>query len=85
MMARTQITLDPEDLRKAQRRSAELGISLAAYVRGLVKRDLDDPVDRAADVRSIFDVGDSGGSDVARHKDRYVGEAVEAEADRTNR
>ena len=40
---------------------------------------------RVADVRSLFDVGDSGGSDVTRHKDRYVGEAVEAEADRTTR
>lgn len=77
-MARTQITLDPEDLRKARRRSSELGISLAAYVRELVKRDLDDRGASVADVRSLFDVGDSGGSDVGRHKDRYVGEAVEA-------
>jgi hypothetical protein len=26
----------------------------------------------------LLDLGDSGGSDVARDKDRYVGEAVEA-------
>ena len=40
MMARMQISLDPELQRRAQRRAAELGISFAEYVRGVVTRDL---------------------------------------------
>jgi len=31
----------------------------------------------AGDITAIFDLGRSGGSDVARHKDRYVAEAIE--------
>lgn len=32
-----------------------------------------------ADISAIFGLGASGGSDIAMHKDRYIGEAVEAE------
>ena len=32
-----------------------------------------------ADISAIFGLGASGGSDIAKHKDRYIGEAVEAE------
>ncbi len=32
-----------------------------------------------ADISEIFGLFSSGGSDIAKHKDRYVGEAVEAE------
>jgi hypothetical protein len=77
MMARVQIALPPEEYRRARARAAELGISFAEYVRRLVARDLGEPVG-ATDITSIFNLGDSGGSDVARHKDEYVGEAVEA-------
>ena len=77
MMARTQITLDPENHRRARRRAAELGISLAEYLRQLVARDLS-PRMPATNPSRIFDLGDSGGSDVARHKDTYLGEAVGA-------
>lgn len=76
MVQRTQITLDPELHRQARLRAAERGISLAEYMRTLVARDLERPpstVDRSL----VFDLGDSGGSDVARHKDDYVGQAVE--------
>ena len=59
------------------RRARELGISLAAYVRRLVARDLARP-EPAADPAAVFNLGDSGGSDVARHEDRYLGEAVAA-------
>ena len=31
-----------------------------------------------AEISVIFGLGDSSGSDVANHKDEYVGEAVEA-------
>jgi hypothetical protein len=54
-----------------------LGISVAEYVRRLLMRDLGD--DRApSDPNALFDLADSGGSDVARNKHRYVGEAVES-------
>jgi hypothetical protein len=77
MIQRTQITLDAEDHRRARRRASELGISLAEYVRRLVRADLGGEP-RQADVSSLFALGDSGGSEVARHKDRYLAEAVDA-------
>lgn len=79
-MVRTQITLDRQMRNRARRRAAEMGISLAEYVRRLLARDLDQPRPDA-DPSAVFDLGDSGGSDVARDKDRLLGEAV---AERTN-
>ena len=79
MMVRTQIALDSEDHRRAKRRAAEQGISLAEYVREVVHRDLGGEERPKADISEIFGLFDSGGSDVAKHKDRYIGEAVEAE------
>ena len=77
MMARMQITLSPEDQRRARARAAELGISFAEYVRRLVARDLGEtrPTD---DPSALFDLGETSGSDVATEKHRYVGDAVEA-------
>jgi len=75
MMARTQVTLDPDLLKKAKRRAAELGVSLAEYLRTLVADDLARPR-TPVDPASVFDLGDSGGGDVVREKDRYVGEAM---------
>jgi hypothetical protein len=75
MMQRTQVTLDPVDHRRARRRAAELGVSLAEYIRQLVRRDLGEAVGRS-DATSLFALGDSGGSDIAANKDRYVGEAL---------
>ena len=77
MMARVQISLPPEVHRRARARAAELGISFAEYVRRLVARDTGDAL-IAHDPQALLDLGDSGGSDVARDKHRYVGEAVEA-------
>lgn len=77
MVARTQITLAPEYHRKARARAAELGISLAEYLRGLVARDLEEPR-RAANPELVFDLGSSAQSDVAQHKDDYLAEAVSA-------
>lgn len=76
MMARVQVSFPPEEQRRARARAAELGISFAEYVRQLVARDLGEER-RSSDPRDIFDLGDSGGSDVATEKRRYVGEAVE--------
>lgn len=78
MTQRTQITLATENHRRARRRASDLGISLAEYLRRLVQADLGEEPNRG-DVSALFALGDSGGSDVARHKDRYIGEALEAE------
>ena len=69
--------MPPEDQRRARARANELGISFAEYVRRLIACDLGESP-RPADITAIFDLGDSGGSDIARHKDRYIGEAFGA-------
>ncbi len=75
-MVRTQITLDAEVHTRAKQRAAELGVSLAEYVRQLVAANLDATAAPTTDISSIFGMFDSGGSDIARQKDRYLGEAV---------
>jgi hypothetical protein len=76
MNARTQITLDPETQRRAHAKAAELGISFAEYIRRLVANDLGE-VRRKADIFEIFDLGASGDpTDIARDKDKMIGEAV---------
>ena len=75
MMARTQISLDPELQQKARRRAARLGVSFAEYVRRVVERDLGRPRPKG-DPSAVFNLGSSGGSDVARDKDAMLGEAV---------
>jgi plasmid stability protein len=75
MMSRTQVSLDPELHRKAKARAAELGVSLAEYLRTLVANDLGGETS-PPDPSAVFDLGDSGGSDIARHRDAYVAEAV---------
>ena len=77
MMARTQITLEPEMQRRARQRAADLGCSLAEYIRRLVARDLGGTRPKA-DISQIFDLGNSGGSDISKHKDQMIGEAIEA-------
>lgn len=79
MMSRTQITLAPEMHRRARAQASQLGISLAEYVRRLVARDLGE-APRKVDPAVVFDLGNSGGSDVARAKDALVGQAVAAES-----
>jgi hypothetical protein len=76
MMQRTQVSLDPAEHRQARRRAAELGISLAEYIRRLVRRDLERPAAGSPDVTDLFGLGDSGGSDVALRKDEYVADAI---------
>ena len=74
MMSRTQITLDPEIQRRARQRASDLGVSLAEYVRRLVARDLGSAQTKAAPVL-VFDLGSSGGSDIAKDKDAMIAEA----------
>ena len=81
MTQRTQISLSPEDHRLARARAADLGISLAEYVRRLVARDLRGP-SRRASAEGLFDLGSSGAADVAASKDRYLAEAVDTRRER---
>jgi len=83
MTVRTQIALQAEDHRRAKDRAAGLGVSLAEYVRRLVARDLGE-LRPQADPGLIFDLGSSAGSDVASHKDEYLGAALEADRNRAS-
>jgi hypothetical protein len=74
MMVRTQITLHRELQKRARRRASEIGVSFAEYVRQVVARDLASP-QTEADVASIFDLGSSGGSNVARDKRAMIADA----------
>ncbi len=70
-------------LRRAHARAAELGISLAEYMRRLVTQDLGDTEtpgfaetgpDSKPDISSIFDLGASAKpTDIARDKDKLTG------------
>lgn len=76
MSARTQITMHPELQRRAHAKAAELAISFAEYVRRLVAQDLGEPKPKA-DISIIFDLVDEGPpTDIARDKDKMIGEAV---------
>ena len=81
---RTQVLLDARDHRRAKERAADLGVSLSEYIRRVVAADLAAPTARA-DVRDVFNLGDSGGSDIATDKDQLLGEAVAAERDEHDR
>ena len=61
MNARTQITMNLELQRRAQAKAEELGISFAEYVRRLVASDLG---------------ASREPTDIARDKDKMIGEAV---------
>jgi hypothetical protein len=78
MLMRTQISLEREMLKRAKRRANEMGMSLAQYIRSLIARDLgsETPI---ADRSSVFDLGDSGGSDIARNKDAMIADAIAAD------
>jgi hypothetical protein len=76
MTARTQITMDPKMQRRAQAKAAELGISFAEYVRRVVAQDLGEAKPKA-DISVIFDLVTEGEpTDIARDKDKLIGDAV---------
>jgi hypothetical protein len=74
MMSRSQISLESEVKRRARKRAGDLGLSLAEYIRRLVARD-PGMSEMAADPAAAFDLGSSGGSDVARNKKAMVADA----------
>jgi hypothetical protein len=84
MNERSQITMDPAMRRRANAKAAALGISFAEYVRRLVARDLGEPEPELKDKRRqkpdisiIFDlIKDGPPTDIARDKDKLIGEAV---------
>ena len=84
MMARTQITLQPEVQRRARQRASDLGVSLAEYVRRLVARDLGNSP-AMADPALVFDLGESRRSDIAKDKDAMIAEALAATSGRRRR
>lgn len=77
MTVKVQLYLDPEDHRRARERALQLGISFAEYVRRLLRGDLDRP-QRKVDPSALFNLGHSGGTDIARQKDSLIAEAVSA-------
>jgi len=77
MRARTQITLPPEIEARARRRAADVGVSLSEYIRRLVSRDIGEPQPKPSR-HALFDVGSSGGSDIAKDKDNLIAEAFRA-------
>ena len=68
MMTRTQLSFEREMLRRARARAGELG--------RLVAEDLEESV-AVADPAVVFDLGRSGGSDIAKDKDAMLGEVME--------
>lgn len=84
MMHRSQITLDPELQRRARKKAQSLGISFSEYLRRLLARDLAEPPTETPP-SAVFDLGSSGGSDIARDKDALIGEAVAGERPRSGR
>jgi len=74
MTSRTQITLEPEIQRRARQRASDMGISFAEYVRRLVVRDVGS-TQTAVNPAIVFDLGASGGSDVAKNKKAMIAEA----------
>lgn len=74
MMTRTQLSFEREMLREARDRAGQLGISLAEYVRRLVAADLGGE-EQSVDPTTVFNLGASGGSDIARDKDAMLREA----------
>ena len=73
-MTRTQLSFEREMLRQARTRADALGISLAEYVRRLVAEDLGHGSPKA-DPTAVFNLGASGGSDVAADKAAMLGQA----------
>lgn len=68
--------MDPEIQRRAQAKAAGLGISFAEYVRQLVANDLGEPKQKF-DISILFDlVKDGPETDIARDKDKMIGEAL---------
>ena len=78
---RTQIALETEQHALVRRKAADLGISMAEYIRRLVDRDLQQ-TGPSGDISDIFGIGDSGGSDIAIDRKGATAEAIATRASR---
>ena len=78
---RTQIAVEAEQHALLKRRAAELGISMAEYIRRLIDRDLGDRA-TGGDISAIFGIGDSGGSDIAVDRKHATADAIAARSAR---
>ena len=76
---RTQIHLESEQHALIKRKAADLGVSMAEYIRRLVERDLNQ-TGSSSDISVIFGIGDSGGSDIAVDRKGATAEAIAARA-----
>ena len=77
MNARTQITMDSETQRRAHAKAAALGISFAEYIRRLVAEDISGDRKVVPDISVMFNLVDEGEpTDIARNKDKMIGDAV---------
>ncbi|MEX2278731.1 MAG: hypothetical protein WEA76_01440 [Acidimicrobiia bacterium] len=73
---RTQIALNPEHHAQAKQKAAQMGITMAEYIRRLVARDLDSTAPEASP-EAIIGIGRSGGSDIVREsKTKIIADAV---------
>jgi len=84
MMVRTQIAIDEQLKRRATECAVESGISFAEYVVKLVEKDVQRPKSKTG-IEAIFDLGSSGGSDIARNKKQMIGEAIAARQQKKRR
>ena len=78
---RTQIALESEQHALAKRKAADLGISMAEYIRRLIDRDLK-RAGPSGDISDIFGIGESDGSDIAVDRKKATAEAIAARAAR---
>ena len=72
-----QIDLEPEQHALAERKAADLGISIAEYICRLVEQDLAQTGPNS-DISAIFGIGDSGGSDIAVDRKAASAETIAA-------
>jgi hypothetical protein len=77
MKVRMQFAIDTELKRRATERAGESGLSFGEYVVNLIERDFALPKTKIG-VEAIFNLGSSGGSDIARNKKQIIGEAFAA-------
>jgi hypothetical protein len=77
-MTRTVISIERDLYERARDRAEELGISFAELVRNLLTESLRERRPRA-DPSIIFNLGSGPPTDIARDKDKMIGEAVWAE------
>jgi hypothetical protein len=69
--------MEPDLQRRARAKAAELGISFVEYIRRLVADDLDAPKKSKPNISALFDLAASGEpTDIARDKDKMIGQAV---------